>query len=41
MHFDGEVPPEEAEEFDVSEGIADMKVLDAAFEGLGDASYIE
>ena len=41
MHFDGEVPPEEAEDFDVYEGLADKKVLDAAFEGLGDATYLE
>ena len=41
MHFDGEVAPEEAENFDVEEGIADMKLIDAAFEGLGDATYID
>ena len=41
MHFDGEVPPEEAEDFDVYEGLADKKLLDAVFEGLGDATYIE
>ena len=41
MHFDGEVSPEEAEDFDVYEGLADKKVLDAAFEGLGDAASME
>ena len=41
FHFDGKVAPEEAEDFDVYEGLADMKVLDAAFEGLGDATYME
>ena len=41
FHFDGEVPPEEAEDFDVSEDLADMKVLDVEFEGLGDATYID
>ena len=41
MHFDGEIAPEEAESFDVEEGIADMKLIDAAFEGLGDATYID
>lgn len=41
MHFDGKIPPEEAEDFDVYEDLADKKVLDAAFEGLGDASYME
>ena len=41
MHFDGEIAPEDAEEFDVYEDLADKKVLDAAFEGLGDATYLE
>ena len=41
MQFDGEVPPEDAEDFDVYTGLADKKVLDAAFEGLGDATYME
>ncbi|MBR0398660.1 MAG: hypothetical protein IJI10_10380 [Eubacterium sp.] len=41
FHFDGKVAPEDAEDFDVYEGLADMKVLDAAFEGLGDATYME
>jgi len=41
MHFDGKVPPEEADDFDVYEGLADKKVLDAVFEGLEDASYVE
>ena len=41
MQFDGEVPPEDAEDFDVYTGLADKKVLDVAFEGLGDATYME
>jgi len=41
MHFDGSIPPEEAEDFDVYEDLADKRVLDAAYEELGDASYME
>ena len=41
MHFDGEIPPEEAESFDVYEDLADKKVLDATFVGVGDMTYME
>ena len=41
MHFDGTVDPKDAEEFDVYEGLADMKVKDAAFQGIGDATFME
>ena len=41
MHFDGEIAPEEREDFNVVEGLADKKLLDASFEGLGDATNLE
>lgn len=41
MHFDGEIKPEEDEDLDVYEALADKKVLDAKYEGIGDATIIE
>ncbi|MBO5564110.1 MAG: hypothetical protein J5935_00650 [Lachnospiraceae bacterium] len=41
IHFDGEVPKERWEEFDVYVDLADKKVKDIRFEGLGDATYLE
>lgn len=41
VHFDGKLAPEDAEDFDFNEDLADKKVVDIAFEGLGDATNIE
>ena len=38
MHFEGEI---DADNFDDFEDLAELTVKDAAYEGLGDASYIE
>ena len=40
FHFDGQVPPEKYESFSPMEDLADMKVLDVTFEGVGDATNI-
>lgn len=41
MHFDGTVDSESYDDFDEFEDLADRKVLDARFEGLGDATNVE
>ena len=41
MHFDGEAAPEDDGNFDVQEWLSDKKLIDAAFEGLGDATRID
>lgn len=41
MHFDGKVAPEDADSFNFPDDLADMKVVDATYEGLGDATVID
>ena len=41
IHFDGKLTEEEAENFEPEEHLADKKVLDIKYEGIGDASYVD
>ena len=41
VHFDGKLTEKEAENFDVMEHLADKKVLDIKYEGIGDASHVD